>query len=95
VGEQPDVSGEALEERNLRVLLTGLIRMHGGGLRFDLSDQFGALSGGEPSGMSEVLFDWSVRVTEHPAEAGDATTQAIDRLEEEARGDSQEIDDRS
>jgi hypothetical protein len=92
-GELPDLDGEALEQRNLRALLTEMIRARESRLRFDLSDQVGALSGGEPSGMSEVLFDWFTRVTEHPDEVGDATQAAIDQLMRVAQGDDPDIDD--
>lgn len=76
----------------LRPYLTQLLRDPPGGLRFDLSDQFGAVTEGEPGGMSEILFDFFREVTADPPTRG-ATDTVIRRLEAEARGRSQLGDD--
>ncbi len=74
---------------DLRLYLTALLRDPPGGLRFDLTDQFGAVSDGEPAGASQVFYDFLRTVSEDPSLIPEATDEVIERLEAEARGESQ------
>jgi alpha-glucoside transport system substrate-binding protein len=87
-----DDPARSLDDESLRPFLTQLLRAPGGGLHFDLSDQFGAVNEGEPGGASEVFFDFFQDVTANPPVPG-AVDRAIGRLESEARGQSQLDDD--